>query len=51
MTACVFTVEIDLTTDDIIGAKEQIALNLEGIGKVRFPNVEERTAQHNESKD
>lgn len=34
-----FTVE--LVTDDIIGAKEQIAMALEKIGKVTFPNVEE----------
>lgn len=33
-----FTVELE--TDDIIGAKEQIAAALENIGKVQFPNVE-----------
>ena len=33
-----FTVEIE--TDNIIGAKEQIAMALENIGKVTFPNVE-----------
>ena len=33
-----FTVEIE--TDNIIGAKEQIAAALENIGKVAFPQVE-----------
>lgn len=32
-----FTVEIE--TDNIIGAKEQIATALENIGKVSFPQV------------
>ena len=32
-----FTVEIE--TDNIIGAKEQIAMALEGVGKVAFTNV------------
>lgn len=38
-----FTVEVDtdtFDTDDIIGAKEQVAMALEGIGKVTFTNVE-----------
>ena len=34
-----FIVEID--ADDIIGAKEQIAYALEGIGKVTFKEVKE----------
>lgn len=33
-----FTVE--LVADDVIGAKEQIAMALESIGKVTFTNVE-----------
>ena len=33
-----FTVEIE--TDDIIGAKEQISAMLESIGKVSFPMVD-----------
>ena len=33
-----FTVEIE--TDNIIGAKEQIATALEDIGKVTFPQVD-----------
>lgn len=33
-----FTVEIE--TDDVIGAKEQIAIALENIGKVTFPKIE-----------
>ena len=39
MAKYIFTVEIE--TDDIIGAKEQIAFLLEGVGKVEFPKVEE----------
>ena len=35
-----FTVEIE--TEDIIGAKEQVATALEGIGKVNFPKVENK---------
>lgn len=34
-----FTVEIE--TDDVIGAKEQISFLLEEIGKVSFPEVKE----------
>ena len=34
-----FVVEIE--TDDIIGAKEQIAYALEGIGKVTFKEVKD----------
>jgi hypothetical protein len=41
-----FTVEIE--TDNIIGAKEQIAAALEHIGKVVFPNIKERVT-NNES--
>ena len=33
-----FTVVI--VTDDVIGAKEQIAIALENIGKVTFPKIE-----------
>ena len=38
-----FTVEVE--TDDIIGAKEQIAAALENIGKVAFPQVERSGAE------
>ena len=36
-----FTVEVD--TDNIIGTKEQIALALEGVGKVVFTDVKKQT--------
>ena len=38
-----FTVEVE--TDDIIGAKEQIAIALENIGKATFPEVKENFEQ------
>ena len=40
-----FTVEIE--TDDIIGAKEQISAELEHIGRVTFPNVIESVGDCN----
>lgn len=36
-----FTVEIEATEDEIIGAKEQIAAALEEIGAVRITEVNE----------
>lgn len=35
-----YTFTIEVETDDIIGAKEQIAFLLEKIGKVVFPKIE-----------
>ena len=37
-----YTITIEIETEDIIGAKEQIAMALEGIGKVSFPQVENK---------
>lgn len=36
-----YTFEVEIETNNIIGAKEQIAMALENIGKVRFPCVRE----------
>ena len=35
----IYTFTVELETDDIIGAKEQIAMALEQIGKVTFPVI------------
>ncbi len=40
-----FTVEIE--TDDIIGAKEQIAFLLEQVGRVKFTRVEDGVSDGN----
>jgi hypothetical protein len=36
-----YTFTVELETDDIIAAKEQIAFLLEQVGKVKFTKVEE----------
>ena len=38
----IFTVEIDINPDEIIGAKEQIKFALENIGAVKIKEIKEK---------
>ena len=39
----IITIELDLKEDEIIGAKEQIAVALENIGTARITEVKEKS--------
>lgn len=43
----IFTIEVDLNNDEIIGAKEQIKAALENIGAVRITEIKEKPNEQN----